>query len=358
MKLISKIKLQTTLEQKNVLRKTVIEYNSACNYASQIAWNEKVFRQFNLHKLVYYPIRENFQLTAQAVVRCISKVADSYKLNNKVEKKFKELGSITYDDRIITFHLNESIVSIWSIEGRLKIPFICGERHRSLLQFRRGESDLVMIDDQFYLFVTCDIDEAKPIDVEEFLGIDLGIKNIASDSDGDTFTGNHLNNLRKRHSKLRKKLQKKGTKASRRLLKKRKRKESRMRNHVNHAISKKIVEKAKGTHRGIALENLKGIRDRITVRKAQRQQHHSWSFADLRTKIEYKAKLYGVPIVIVDPRNTSRTCQICGCIDKTNRKTQEQFLCVSCGFASNADTNAAVIISRRAAINQPYFSTT
>jgi IS605 OrfB family transposase len=156
---------------------------------------------------------------------------------------------------------------------------------------------------------------------------------------------------------LRAKLQKKGTKAARRLLKKRRRRETRMANHVNHVISKKIVKKAKDSGLGIAIEDLQGIRDRVTVRKSQRQQLSSWSFHDLQTKIIYKARLAGVSVVLVDPRNTSKTCQICGLVDKANRKSQDQFLCVSCGFASQADHNAAVNIGRRAAVNRPDFST-
>jgi putative transposase len=148
-------------------------------------------------------------------------------------------------------------------------------------------------------------------------------------------------------------LQNKGTKSAKRLLKKRRRKEQRMAKNVNHLISKRIVEKAKDTGLGIALEELTGIRERTTVRKSQRRQQSFWAFADLRAKITYKAQLAGVPIVLVNPQNTSRTCQICGCVDKANRKSQESFLCVSCSFASNADINAAKIISVRAAVNRP-----
>lgn len=58
---------------------------------------------------------------------------------------------------------------------------------------------------------------------------------------------------------------------------------------------------------------------------------------------------------MVDPRNTSRTCPICGHIDKANRKTQAKFVCVKCGHTANADINAAINIANRgAAVNQPY----
>lgn len=184
--------------------------------------------------------------------------------------------------------------------------------------------------------------------------MDLGIKNIAADSDGNTYSGGKVNGLRGRHARLRAKLQSKGTQSAKRLLKKRRRKESRFAADVNHTISKRLVAKAKGTGRGIALEDLSGIRDRVTVRKAQRRSHHSWSFHQLRSFVTYKAKLAGVLVVLVDPRNTSRTCPECGTIDKRNRPTRDLFCCVSCGRAGPADTIAAGNIARRAVVNQPH----
>lgn len=357
MKLTAKVKLKPTIEQARALLETIETANTACGYISGIAWAEKVFNQFKLHALVYRDAKERFSLTAQMVVRCISKVSDAYKVDKETRRTFRPQGAIAYDSRILRWYIDLREVSIWTTQGRFRIPFVAGKRQIELLQGQRGESNLSFIDGQFYLFSTCEVENPDPQDVEEFLGIDLGIVNIATDSDGETFAGNHLNSLRKRHSKLRTKLQSKGTHQAKRLLKKRGRKESRMAKHVNHVISKKIVEKAKDTGRGIALENLKGIRDRVTVRKASRRQHSSWAFFDLRAKIEYKARLAGLPLVAVDPRNTSRTCQVCGCVDKDSRKSQSSFLCTACGFASNADCNAAIIISRRAAVNRPYIPT-
>ena len=85
-----------------------------------------------------------------------------------------------------------------------------------------------------------------------------------------------------------------------------------------------------------------------------------WSFDQLRTFIEYKAKQAGVPVVAVDPRNTSRTCPCCGHIDKAGalwaRKTQDKFLCVDCGFSGLADYIAAINIGRRAEVRLPNVS--
>jgi putative transposase len=87
-------------------------------------------------------------------------------------------------------------------------------------------------------------------------------------------------------------------------------------------------------------------------KRSQRNRHSSWAFFQLRFFLSYKAALAGVPLHLVDPRNTSRTCSQCGHCEKANRKSQASFVCQSCGFADNADRNAARNISR-AAVMQP-----
>ena len=354
MKLIAQVKLTPTKEQHQALLKTLESVNDAANYISERAWETKTFRQYDLHHLLYYDLRSRFNLTAQIVVRVLAKVADAYKLDWKTPRTFNRHGSIAYDKRILSWKPTE--VSIWTVNGRLKIAFVAGSKQAELLQYRSGEADLIYRNGDFYLHQVCEVEEPPANDPSEFLGVDLGIVNIAADSDGVTYSGGQVNGLRKRHSRLRAKLQSKDTKASKRLLKKRAKKERHFATHINHVISKSVVAKAKDSGRGIALEDLKGIRDRITVRKGQRRQHHSWAFNQLRQFIEYKAKLAGVFVALVDPRNSSRTCPRCGTIDKRNRPSQSLFSCVSCGFSAPADTVAAGIIAGRAVVNRPYFS--
>ena len=61
----------------------------------------------------------------------------------------------------------------------------------------------------------------------------------------------------------------------------------------------------------------------------------------------------GVPVMFVDPRNTSRTCSHCGFVDKRNRRSQAEFLCIRCGHTANADLNAARNLATRAAVKRP-----
>jgi putative transposase len=353
MKLIAQVKLLPTPQQAYALRQTLERTNAACQFISNAAWETRTFRQYDLHHKCYQEVREQFELSAQITVRAIAKVTDAYKIDRKTKRSFKTTGSIAYDERILSWRLQDQTVSIWTAVGRLHIPFVCGERQWELLQTRQGESDLVFYKGLFYLSATCEVDEPKPIDVEGALGVDLGVVNIAVDSDGQVHSASHINNVRHRHRRLRAKLQARGTRSARRKLKRLSGKERRFAKDTNHCISKKLVAKAKDTNRAIALEDLEGIRSRVTVRRKQRTILHNWAFFQLRSFVTYKAKCDGVPVFLVDPRNTSRTCPVCGHIDKANRPSQSQFSCVVCGFAGLADHIAAINIGRRAAVNPP-----
>ena len=353
MKLTAQVKLLPTPEQADVLQHTLEQANAACRFVSDTAWETKTFRQYDLHHKCYQAVREQFGLSAQVAVRAIAKVADAYKLDRKAKRTFKTTRSIAYDDRILSWRLQDQTVSIWTVNGRLRLPFVCGERQLEMLQTRQGESDLGLYKGLFFLSATCEVDEPKPINVDGTLGVDLGVVNIAVDSDRQIHSANHINNVRHRHRRLRAKLQAKGTRSARRKLKRLSGKERRFAKDTNHCISKKLVAKAKDTNRAIALEDLRGIRERVTVRRSQRATLHSWAFFQLCSFVTYKAKGAGVPVFLVDPRNTSRTCPDCGHVDKANRLSQSKFSCVVCGFAGLADQIAAINIGRRAAVNPP-----
>ncbi|MEM3432475.1 MAG: transposase [Candidatus Bilamarchaeaceae archaeon] len=107
----------------------------------------------------------------------------------------------------------------------------------------------------------------------------------------------------------------------RRVLKRIRRKERNFVKTKIHKVAKDIALFAKALSLDIAMEDLKGIRERITAKDRQnRYLLHSWNFRFLRNLISYKAKLYGVPVVFVEPQNTPRTCPICGHVSKKQQK--------------------------------------
>ena len=175
----------------------------------------------------------------------------------------------------------------------------------------------------------------------------MGIVNIATTSDGEHAAGARLNRYRKRQLRLRKRLQAKKTSSARRLLKKRRRKEARFAADVNHQISKRIVAEAERTGRGIAVEQLTGIRDAGTASQAPTGHGAFVGVRPTRLVPGLQGQAAGVAFVEVDPAYTSQTCSACGWVDKRNRRSQAVFECGRCGFVGHADHNAAINIAAR-----------
>jgi len=360
MKLTVQIQLLPDDFQKTLLLDTMSAFNAAASKAAEIGFGAGRFSRVTLHHLCYFKLRAQFGLSAQMAVRAIAKAAECFVRDKSYNPKFRSHGAMTLDDRLFAFKGIDR-VSILTLQGRQRIPIIMGEYQRGRLNRLKGQADLVYRDGKFFLLCTADLPEDAPIKPKKFLGVDLGIVNIAATSDGETFTNDQIENVRGRYAKRRRLLamktalrfKRRTRKNARRAIKQTRGRESRFRRDMNHCISKRLVAKAKGTGRGIALEDLRGIRDRARFRRCQRARMSSWSFAQLRQFIEYKGKLVGIPVVAVDARNTSRSCSRCGHVSKSNRKSQAVFRCRACGFTAQADIQAAVNIAARAVVNRP-----
>ena len=319
MKLTAKVKLLCTPEEKSILLNALQEANRACKAISGMVWDKQTFKQYDIHRLVYYHIREHYQLCAQKVVRAISKVADGYKLDQKRRRKFSQRGAISYDD---------------------------------------GQSDLCYIKGEFYLYATCEVEEQPEQEVYDTIGVDMGVTNIVVTSDGMIESSSQVEAKRQWYQRRRDILQSVGTKSAKRRLKQVAGRQARFQKDVNHSISRRLVDLAQHTQRAIAIEDLKGIRKRTRVRKKQRARHANWAFHQLRQFLAYKCLLVGIPLVLVDPMYTSQECsqRDCGHIDTRNRRSQSLFVCVKCGFECHADLNASFNIRFRAIVNSPMVS--
>jgi putative transposase len=355
-KLIAQVKLNPTRQQAKLLKQTLETANACCDAISELAFASQTFGQYAIQKAFYKQIRESNLLSSQVVILCMMKVADAYKLDNKVQRKFKPLGAIAFDDRILSWKTQKQTVNIWTVGGRQLIPYVCGERQKKLLQSRQGQTDLVYRKGNFFLLAVCDVAEPTAQEVDDALGVDFGIVLIACDSDGKPFTGERVETKRLAYAKQRGDVHKVGTRQAHRKLKKMSGQQSRYQKNENHRISKEIVLKAKCTNRAIAIEDLEGIGKRTKVRKSQRARHANWSFSQLREFITYKAKREGIAVIIVDPRHTSRSCSACGHSEKANRKSQSEFVCKVCGHSENADYNSAKNIRHRALSMMPKIS--
>lgn len=349
MLLTTSIKLLADADQNKKLLRSMHGFNEACNWISQYAFANKIFSKVKLQKAIYYELREKFGLPAQFAIRAISRVAESYKIDKKIQHKFNKTSSVEYDQRILNWKKLDTI-SILSLDGRLSIPIVFGEYAKLNERTIRNSAKLIYRQGQFYLQAAVEVPEAQLQSASDFLGVDLGIVNLAATSDGQVFSGQQVDANRQRYTKLKANLQSCGTKSAKRHLKKISGQEARFKRNTNHIISKKIVQSAQRHQKAIALEELSGFRK--TVRKSQRERFGKWSFSQLVSYICYKATIAGIEVVKVNPKNTSRTCSECGHCEKLNRKSQAVFQCRNCGHIMSADLNAAINIAERALVNR------
>jgi putative transposase len=343
------------------LQETQKRFNAAASWITTVCWEVGITNTNTAHHRVYGETRSRFGLGAQLAVCARAKAVEAIKAA-KTQKsetcpEFGPRGSVRYDAR--TYRLmNLDRVSLNTIQGRVICRMILGKRQHTMLVdplWKIGGADLVWRRGTYYLNVTQSKDAPEEQESSDTLGIDLGVVNLVTDSVGETFSGTQVHAVRLRYQKRRQALQKVGTRSAKRRLKKMSGREKRFQKDTNHRISKILVYKAVRTRKAIALEDLTGIRERVTVRRANRYERHSWAFYQLRMFISYKAAWAGVEVKFVDPRNTSRTWSKCGHCEKANRQSQASFLCKQCGFCCNADYNAAINISR-AEVKRPMVS--
>ncbi|MBI0584788.1 MAG: transposase [Methanomassiliicoccus sp.] len=205
--------------------------------------------------------------------------------------------------------------------------------------------------DKEYAHVTVTVNEPPPHTVERWIGIDLNstghIAVVGNPSIGKVQKyGKEAPHIHRKYSKMRRHLYLHGH--PRVAKKKIKRKENNKIKDINHKISRAIVDEAAQQGCGIKMEKLSDIRTTAATSKSSRPSLHSWSFSQLQTMIEYKAKLLGLPVAFVDPAFTSQQCSRCGLLGTRNGK---DFMC-SCGHVDHADANASFNIALRPSLEE------
>jgi putative transposase len=381
-KLVVQVKLVPSVEAEAALAATLWQVNADASWVSSVAFGRFGLRgrESELRRLCYGELKAR-GLGAQAAQHVIKRVTDAYatlrasiqagnlgpegsRRRTKAASKpigFRPDAAHTFDDRCLSWQVDARTVSIWTTHGRIRnVPFAASpEQLKTLTLYRKGESDLVHRDGMWFLTATCEVPE-KPIrDPVDWIGVDPGIVNLATTSDADNHQGRRLGRYRRWQARKRAELQAKRTRSATRRLKRRARRERRHATHINHKISKEIVAVAMGapprpprawgsTGRGVALEELGGIRERVRLPRDQRATLSTWPFHQLGQFIAYKARRAGVPFLEVDAAYTSQRCPRCGHTEKANRQTRDHFCCRRCGLAGPADVVAGVNVRDRA----------
>ena len=178
-----------------MLCETMKRFNKACNHIAETVFALHSANKVEIHKTVYYPVRDQFGLSSQLTIRAISKVCEAYKRDKSIKPEFRLDGAIVYDQRILSWKGLEK-VSLITLQGRQTIPVKLGEYQKARLDRIRGQADLILVNGIFYLCVIVEVDEETPYDPKGTLGVDLGIKYLAVDSDGEVHSSEQISQTR------------------------------------------------------------------------------------------------------------------------------------------------------------------
>ena len=364
MKMFRSIKLKLENVNLNDLLSTFRAYTDAYNYICEIGFKDRNFNKVELHRRTYDYCRTQFKLPSELTTQVRDQSAESIKsvtrLERKKHKKFKcpksKQMALRLTKNSFNIWFDRSEVSILTLNGRLRCKVALPDYFQQYFSWRRKGATLSLKKGKLFLYIMFEKEvEDVQCSNDNVLGIDRGIVNIATLSDGTVYSGEHVLQVKQRYATLRSQLQSKGSRSARRHLRTLSARENRFVTDTNHCISKDIVSRCiPGTT--IVLEKLKDIRDRSgKLRKSERAKVNSWSFYQLEQFLTYKALAKGCSVQYVDARYTSQKCSVCGYTVKGNRTTQSHFKCKKCGFECNADLNAAINIANnfRASVNKP-----
>lgn len=330
------------------------KYAGACTQIAAFGKEKHEANSFRLHHDLYYKIRLEHGLSSNLTVTALRRAAGALKTADfKGRFQFKPTF-VCLDARTFTLKLAKGVVSFSTHVKRVTAALDIGPyQHEALWGADLAQSaTLVKSKSGYWINITVesDIEDAPSGGV---LGVDLGIRNIATTSSGILKPGDALSKYRATRGRIRASLQSKGTKGAKRALKRLSGREFRHVSWVNHNLAKEIVlEAVKNQCSLIRMENLKGIRGRTKVWNPHRnRQMANWSYGQLQDFVEYKAAMKGIRVEKINPAYTSQTCHRCLNLGIRNGPS---FACTSCGVTMDADLNAALVIAAGgAAVNRP-----
>jgi putative transposase len=302
-----------------------------------------------LHNSTYYQLKAVLidlptQLICAARVKAAEALKSAFarlKANRKTSQPRSKLCPIRYDQRSYWVKWATNQTSLASVSGRQIIGFDVPDYAAKYAGYPVDSADLLYRKGRFWLHVVVTLPDPSYTTSGEVIGVDLGLNHPAVTSQRKFLGKRRWKGIDRRYFRLKRSLQSKGTKSARRHLRKLAGRLQRFRTDCDHVLSKQIVQSAE-SGATIVVENLSEIRSRVNQRgRENRRRLHSWSFAQLRAFLTYKAQEAGMRVVAIDPRYTSQTCSKCGFQSRSNRKTQALFLCGACNYQLNADLNAA-----------------
>lgn len=331
-------------EDPNIMLRTMELYSLVFNEHIKWSKDNNSRSKSKAHKELYLILREKYpELPSPFIQTARDNALEAIKQTKNRRNIKKQTLSIRYDRRTSNLIKKKGYITLSSVGKRQKISYNIPDFFKPIYEnWKFKAAQMTYNKGRFYLSMIFFTETPIKSLGDSVLGIDRGIYNIVSLSDGTNITGREIRKQKRKYLYNKRKLQSKGNPSAKRKLKLVGNKESRFTIDKNHCISKKIVNL---DYDVFVLENLKGIRNRRKGKKINKWLSN-WSFFQLQSFLEYKAEAKGKSVVYISPEFTSQTCSVCGYIDKENRN-KSIFQCTKCNHKENADINAAKNIKHK-----------
>lgn len=336
-------------ENMDLLMEIMSEYRIVVNEASKLQfYNLKGLSNLkSLHNSFYHPTRvshNNFpsQMIIRAEMECLASYKSIKSNKHKITTPFQKKNlSVRLDKRLYgKVPGDKTKIKITTKQGRKDFKVVLFPKLEDLInKYEFADPIIFLRDGKMMISLTFDtaIKEVKPT---LCLGVDLGIRRVASCSDGRIIIDKKFNKEKRKLRHLKRKLQSAGTKSAKKRLKRLRHKEKNKNKNQSHLVANEILKTSANI---ISLENLKGLK----AKKYKKQNKNAISqvpFFELRRILTYKAKNMGKHVCLVSPMYTSQIDSISG-IHEGIRKGCRFY--AKSGLVYDADINAAVNIARR-----------
>ncbi|MDI6710080.1 MAG: transposase [Thermoanaerobacterales bacterium] len=339
-------------------------YRRACSWFLEQAETLNTTSRAHLNRKTYWQACGLFDLN-RGTLQCAMLKALSARRSHLSRKLRGKKASLPKFERVVPVMVRQDCYSFYQLpsgtwvvkfpvssgRSQIAVPLAVSEYHARKLQdlaggsCRQGSMEIWQNKNgEWYVSISL-VYQTSLNEPGGVIGVDFGIVKLAVLSNNVFFDGRQVRWRKERWAGRRRALQQAG-RLSR--VKREAGRERRWMHHINHCLSKHIVRIATAEGKIIAMENLLGIRDRAKGSKKFNRMMSGWNFRELASFIEYKAALAGVPVVYVDPKETSKTCPKCGNVSRYNRKAQGWFKCTRCSYQSDADRVGALNIAAKA----------
>lgn len=351
------VKLKCSEEDKAYFLSILKEKRECFNFLSRelyaLEWNRFLSIKL-IHDRFYYALKEKFpNLLTQILIKVEQEVIAIYKSiksnRHQIDKAPEQRNLCLQLDKRLYSHFTKTSIALPGNKGekRKQIEFVLYDRARKFLEHNTPhDPKLYVKGNKLYIAIPFDVACPAP-ENEDLLGIDLGIKCVASCSDGRVYKCNDFKKEKRRLKHLRRCLQSKGTKSAKRHLRKNGRKIANYSKDYTHKLANELLKTKADI---IVLEDLKKIKENTKFHKGIKIKRtaHNRVFGDipialLASMLAYKASHLGKMVATVDPAYTSQ--DDCRGLDRGKRQGRRYYGVD--GVQLDADINASVNIANR-----------